>query len=188
MGHMAYVISVENHELSYGDWLTMVFEVFNVPLIDKQVQEPKRYDFFKETFLTMCQLKRENGVWWLGTTVTDEVEIEKEEVCEEAEVQGKSGSGEKFYDAEDEVQGSADVIEEASAMPAPDSIQQKETEASRVDPSAPTGSIPDSVFVSLQAELERPRAYRIQYELDGAQAENARLLALLQQAQSQHKP
>ncbi|GAB2301461.1 hypothetical protein Dimus_035483 [Dionaea muscipula] len=27
--------------------------------------EPKRYDFFEETFLNMCQLKQEQGVWWL---------------------------------------------------------------------------------------------------------------------------
>ncbi|GAB2297654.1 hypothetical protein Dimus_031743 [Dionaea muscipula] len=30
-------------------------------------EEPKRYDYFEETFLTMCKLTRENGVWWIGT-------------------------------------------------------------------------------------------------------------------------
>ncbi|GAB2278903.1 hypothetical protein Dimus_013577, partial [Dionaea muscipula] len=64
--HMAYVISVPSHELPYGDWMTMVFEAYNVPLDDKQGEELKRYDYFEETFLSMCQLKRENGVWWLG--------------------------------------------------------------------------------------------------------------------------
>ncbi|GAB2290381.1 hypothetical protein Dimus_024660 [Dionaea muscipula] len=63
MRHMSYMISVDNHELPYGDWLTMVFEAFKVPLIDKQGVEPKRYDFFEKTFLNMCQLKREQGVW-----------------------------------------------------------------------------------------------------------------------------
>ncbi|GAB2273185.1 hypothetical protein Dimus_007988 [Dionaea muscipula] len=48
--------------------LTMVFKAFDVPLIDKQGEEPKRYDYFEKTFLTMCQLKRENGVWWLSTS------------------------------------------------------------------------------------------------------------------------
>ncbi|GAB2270795.1 hypothetical protein Dimus_005662, partial [Dionaea muscipula] len=67
MRHMSYVISMKGHELPYDDWLTMVFEAFDVPLIDKQGEEPKRYDYFKETFLSMCQLKRENGVWWLGS-------------------------------------------------------------------------------------------------------------------------
>ncbi|GAB2278481.1 hypothetical protein Dimus_013162 [Dionaea muscipula] len=64
---MAYVISVLAHELPYGDWSTMVFEAYNVPLVDKQGEEQKIYDYFEETFLTKCQLKRENVVWWLGT-------------------------------------------------------------------------------------------------------------------------
>ncbi|GAB2279298.1 hypothetical protein Dimus_013943 [Dionaea muscipula] len=58
---------VKDHELPYGDWLTMVFEEFSVPLVDKKREEPKRYDYFEETFLTMCKLTRENGVWWVGT-------------------------------------------------------------------------------------------------------------------------
>ncbi|GAB2279074.1 hypothetical protein Dimus_013734 [Dionaea muscipula] len=36
MRHMSYVISVKDHELPYGDWLTMVFEAFGVPLVDKK--------------------------------------------------------------------------------------------------------------------------------------------------------
>ncbi|GAB2295391.1 hypothetical protein Dimus_029564 [Dionaea muscipula] len=59
--HMSYVISMKDHELPYGDWLTMVFEAFGVPLVDKKGEEPKRYDYFEETFLTMCKLTRENG-------------------------------------------------------------------------------------------------------------------------------
>ncbi|GAB2266006.1 hypothetical protein Dimus_001036 [Dionaea muscipula] len=65
--HMAYVISVPSYELPYGDWLTRVYEAYNVPLDDKQGEKPKSYNYFKETFLSMCQLKREHGVWWLGT-------------------------------------------------------------------------------------------------------------------------
>ncbi|GAB2270614.1 hypothetical protein Dimus_005496 [Dionaea muscipula] len=30
-------------------------------------EEPKRYDYFEETFLTMCKLRREDGVWWIGS-------------------------------------------------------------------------------------------------------------------------
>ncbi|GAB2297911.1 hypothetical protein Dimus_031996, partial [Dionaea muscipula] len=56
--HMSYVISMKDHELPYGDWLTMVFEAFGVPLVDKKGEEPKRYDYFEETFLTMCKLTR----------------------------------------------------------------------------------------------------------------------------------
>ncbi|GAB2301384.1 hypothetical protein Dimus_035410, partial [Dionaea muscipula] len=34
MRNMSYVISMKDHELPYGDWLTMVFEAFGVPLVD----------------------------------------------------------------------------------------------------------------------------------------------------------
>ncbi|GAB2301318.1 hypothetical protein Dimus_035349 [Dionaea muscipula] len=30
-------------------------------------EEPKKYDFFQDTFLTMCKLTRENGIWWIGS-------------------------------------------------------------------------------------------------------------------------
>ncbi|GAB2288216.1 hypothetical protein Dimus_022558 [Dionaea muscipula] len=119
----------EDHELPYGDWLTMVFEEFGVPLVDKKGEEPKRYDYFEETFLTMCKLTRENGVWWMGSGENrrrddemdnPEEEAEKEDegnkdgfdweaVIDEAAVEGESGSGEKFYDAEDKDQGSPEV-------------------------------------------------------------------------------
>ncbi|GAB2279128.1 hypothetical protein Dimus_013783 [Dionaea muscipula] len=111
-----------------------------------------------------------------------------EAVVDEDALQGESGLGENFYDAEDEVQGSAAVVEEVQEVPTPTSIQRKEIEASGVDPSAPTGSILDSVFMTLQPELERARADRIKVDLEKAKAENARLLTLLQQAQSQHNP
>ncbi|GAB2278997.1 hypothetical protein Dimus_013663 [Dionaea muscipula] len=41
MRHMSYVISMKDHELPYEDWLTMVFEEFGVPLVDKKGEEPK---------------------------------------------------------------------------------------------------------------------------------------------------
>ncbi|GAB2278459.1 hypothetical protein Dimus_013142 [Dionaea muscipula] len=133
--HMSYVISMKDHELPYGDWLTMVFEAFGVPLVDKKGEEPKRYDYFEENFLTMCKLTRENGVWWIGSGENrrrdDEVEAPEEEaeeeeegnpadfdwevVIDEAAVEGESGSGEKFYDAEDKEQGSPEVNEEIPA-------------------------------------------------------------------------
>ncbi|GAB2292748.1 hypothetical protein Dimus_026984, partial [Dionaea muscipula] len=146
MRHMSYVISVKDHELPYGDWMTMVFEAFDVPLIDKQGEEPKRYDFFEEAFLSMCQLKRENGVRRDDEEVApvENEEMNEEEkvqpdfdweaVVDEVALQGESGSGEKFYDAEDEVHGSAAVVEEVSEVPTPTSVQQKETEASGVTP------------------------------------------------------
>ncbi|GAB2290422.1 hypothetical protein Dimus_024700 [Dionaea muscipula] len=188
--HMTYVISVPSHELPYGDWLTRVFETYNVPLDGKQGEEPKSYDYFEETFLSMCQLKREHRVWWLGTGENRRKDDENEggeEILREAEVR-ESGSGEKFYDVDDEVQGFADEIVEVLEVPTPISDQQKEKTTAGVDPSDPTGGIPDSEFLKLQAEFDRIRAERLQAELDHARAENARLQALLQQETPQPKP
>ncbi|GAB2283371.1 hypothetical protein Dimus_017885, partial [Dionaea muscipula] len=153
---------------------------------------------------------RENGVWWLGSgenrrrddeevgpaeneeeneeEAEAQLDFDWEEVVDEATLQGESGSGEKFFDAEDEVPGSEEVSEDVSDMPAPASVQQKEKAPAGVDPSAPTGNILDYVMSKLQADFERARANRIQADLEKAQAENARLLSLLQQAQSQPKP
>ncbi|GAB2299169.1 hypothetical protein Dimus_033241 [Dionaea muscipula] len=82
-----------------------------------------------------------------------EVEAEEEEernqdgfdweaVIDEAAVEGESGSGEKFYDTEDENQGSPEVQEEIPATSPQSSAQKKEQTASGVDPSCPTGRIP----------------------------------------------
>ncbi|GAB2268494.1 hypothetical protein Dimus_003451 [Dionaea muscipula] len=131
--HVDYVISVENHELSYGDWLTMVFEAYN--------------------------LRRIDGIWWLG--MEQSKGFEWEAVNEEAEIQGESGSAKKFYDAEDEVQGSANVSNEVREVSAPVSDQQKEKAAAGVDPSVPTGSTPDPLLQHFQAELDRAPADRL---------------------------
>ncbi|GAB2276168.1 hypothetical protein Dimus_010903 [Dionaea muscipula] len=95
----------------------------------------------------------------------------------------ESGSDEQFYDAQVEVK---EPIAEAPAVPVfPTSLGdssnvQKELATAGVDPSALIGSIPNSIFSSLQADFERAHANRIQADLERAQAENARLLALLQ--------
>ncbi|GAB2265718.1 hypothetical protein Dimus_000756 [Dionaea muscipula] len=79
-------------------------------------------------------------------------------------------------------------LQTAPEVVAQASVRQKETTASGVDPSCPTGRIPEAVMNKLQAEFERARANRFQADLEKAQAENARLLALLQQAQTKPKP
>ncbi|GAB2283702.1 hypothetical protein Dimus_018198 [Dionaea muscipula] len=128
-----------------------------------------------------------------------EEEVEKEDewvkddfdweaVIDEATVEGESGSGEKFYDAEDKEQDSPAENEEISAVVPQSSAQQKEQDASGVDPSHPTGRIPEAVMTKLQAEFERKRANRFLADLEKAKAENARLLALLHQAQSKSHP
>ncbi|GAB2265920.1 hypothetical protein Dimus_000951 [Dionaea muscipula] len=133
--------------------------------IKEKGEELKRYNYFKETFHSMCQLKRENRVWWLATGENrrrdDEIEAPAEEAEEEVEaqnsgfdweavvdevaVQGESGSDDLFFDAQVDVE---ELVTEATAAPAfsaspgDSTTQQKETEATRVDPSGPSGHIP----------------------------------------------
>ncbi|GAB2273127.1 hypothetical protein Dimus_007932 [Dionaea muscipula] len=184
MRHMSYVISVKDHELPYGDWLTMVFEDFGVPLVDKQGEEPKRYDYFEETFLSMCQLKRENG-GWLGTgenrrrdNVIDAPAEEEEEDEEEAqnadfdwEVVVDEAADDQFFDAQVDVE---ELVAEVPAVPAfPASLgdsttQQKEPEPSGVDPSGPCSHVQNTVMIELQVEIERAEAKRIQANLEKA--------------------
>ncbi|GAB2278781.1 hypothetical protein Dimus_013455 [Dionaea muscipula] len=197
--------TVKDHELPYGDWMSMIFDAFGVPLVDKKGEEPKRYDYFEETFLTMCKLRREDGIWWVRTGENrrrdddDEVpeeEVEEEEkdqtefdwetVIDEAVEQGESGSDDQFFDAQVEVEEPVTETPSAQEVPAvvaQDSTQQKETAPSGVDPlGGPSGHLPEAVMNKLQAEFERARANRFQADLEKAQAENARLLALRQQA------
>ncbi|GAB2299148.1 hypothetical protein Dimus_033220 [Dionaea muscipula] len=60
-----------------------IFEVFEVPLDDKKGQEPVKTEYFEETFLGMSQLKREDGVWWLGTGANHRRDDVEEEMNEE---------------------------------------------------------------------------------------------------------
>ncbi|GAB2303357.1 hypothetical protein Dimus_037348 [Dionaea muscipula] len=96
----------------------------------------------------------------------------------EAEVEA-SGSDDKFYDAEVEVEEPVDVIVEVpavSAFPASPAdsknVLQKKRTTTGVDPSGPTDSLPDSDFLKPQAELDRACPERCQAELDKARAEN----------------
>ncbi|GAB2266328.1 hypothetical protein Dimus_001342 [Dionaea muscipula] len=174
--------------------------------IYKKGEEPKRYEYFEETFLTMCKLTRENGVWWIGTRENrrkdDEVDAPEEEevdaqqdfdwepVIDEAAVQGESGSDDQFFYAQVDVEEPMTETPAAPAFPASpgdSTTHQKEQTPAGVDPSSPPGHIPKSVMNKLQADFERARANRIHADLEKAQAENARLLALLQQAQSKPK-
>ncbi|GAB2281326.1 hypothetical protein Dimus_015923 [Dionaea muscipula] len=154
------------------------------------------------------QLTRENGIWWIGSgenrrrdndVAAPEGEAEEEEernkddfdweaVIDEAAVEGESGSGERFYDAEYETQGSPEVQEEIPTATPQSSAQQKEQGILGVDPSGPTGRIPEAELLKFQAEFKRKRANRFYDDLEKAKAENVRLLALLHQAQSKPHP
>ncbi|GAB2278425.1 hypothetical protein Dimus_013109, partial [Dionaea muscipula] len=138
---MAYVINVPNHEMPYGELLTRIFEAFHVPLNYKKGEDPKSGE----------HRRRDNEE--AAPAENEEVNVEEgvqqvsdwEAVIDEAALQGESGLGEKFYDAEDEIQESAAVVEEVPEVAAQASAEQKEIEAAGVDPSIPSGSIPHFV-------------------------------------------
>ncbi|GAB2288673.1 hypothetical protein Dimus_022991, partial [Dionaea muscipula] len=148
MMHMAYVILVKDHELPYGDWMSMIFDAFGIPLVDKKGEETKRYDYFEETFLTMCKLRREDGVWWVGTGENrrrdDDDEVLEEEVKRKKRIrlkQGESGSDDQFFDAQVEVEEPVTETPAAPAVPAPSTVQIRQMKTSGVDPSCPTGHL-----------------------------------------------
>ncbi|GAB2294938.1 hypothetical protein Dimus_029128, partial [Dionaea muscipula] len=112
----------------------------------------------------------------------DQTEFDWEAVIDEAAEQGESGSDDQFFDAQVEVEEPVTETPAAPAVPAPSTVQQKVTETTGVDPSGPTGRILEVVMNKMQAKFERAIANIFQTNLEKAQAENARLLALLHQA------
>ncbi|GAB2295161.1 hypothetical protein Dimus_029335 [Dionaea muscipula] len=88
-----------------------------------------------------------------------------EAVIDEVVDQSESGSEEKFYDAKDEIQEPAAVVEKVPAVVAQASAQQKVTETAGVDPSGPSGHLLEFVMNKLQAKFEKARADRIQADL-----------------------
>ncbi|GAB2294369.1 hypothetical protein Dimus_028576 [Dionaea muscipula] len=161
MRHMSYVISMKDHELPYGDWLTMVFEEFGSG-------ENRRRDDDMDNPEEEAEKEDEgnkDGFDW-------------EAVIDEAAVEGESGSGEKFYDAEDKDQSSPEAVEEIRRR-FHEFDSARRTRHFGVDPSCPVGGIPESCDDQVQSEFERKRANRFLAVLEKAKAENARLLALL---------
>ncbi|GAB2292681.1 hypothetical protein Dimus_026918 [Dionaea muscipula] len=122
--HMSYVISVLQHELPYGELLTRVFEAFEVLLNDKEGDEPKRYDFFKET--------RSSGS---GEHIEKQVKRDAD-----------SGSGDRFYDAIDDVRSvdeeivapAAPVVNDPAPIAPVDTPAVQETPAMPASPAAST--------------------------------------------------
>ncbi|GAB2289988.1 hypothetical protein Dimus_024285 [Dionaea muscipula] len=122
--------------------------------------------FMDLTYMDHLMARRENGIWWIGSGENrrrdDDVDAPEEEtededegnkddfdweaVIDEAIVEGESGSGEKFYDAEDEAQGSPDMHDEIPAAETHGSAQQKEQTTSGVDPSRPMRRIRKAEF------------------------------------------
>ncbi|GAB2286141.1 hypothetical protein Dimus_020567 [Dionaea muscipula] len=86
--HMGYVIYKPRHELPYGELLTRIFHAFDVPLDDIEAEQPVKTYKFEETSLSMCGLKRKNGIWWFGSGENrrrDEEENDEDDDQEESE-------------------------------------------------------------------------------------------------------
>ncbi|GAB2281901.1 hypothetical protein Dimus_016466 [Dionaea muscipula] len=140
-------------------------------------------EFDHEKLATILGIPGNNGIYEVEKEEENRIGFDWEAMIDEVAIEGESGSGEKFYDAEDENQGSPEVQEEIPpAVPASSSAQQKDKKPSGVDPSGPNSR--EAEFLKFQAEFERKRANRFHDDLEKAKAENARLLALLHQAQT----
>ncbi|GAB2268502.1 hypothetical protein Dimus_003459 [Dionaea muscipula] len=102
-----------------------VFDTFEVPLDDKEGKEEVKTDFLEETFLTMCQLKRIDGMWRVGTgegrrrddDETPAENVENVEVNKGEEVQQDFDREQVEEDAE--IQGEEQVEEEAEVQGEP---------------------------------------------------------------------
>ncbi|GAB2299433.1 hypothetical protein Dimus_033501 [Dionaea muscipula] len=129
--------NVSQHELPYGELLTRVFEAYEVPLNNKEGEEPKRTDFFEETFLTMSQLKRKNG-------------MKKDLLMRRLQLPDVN-------DLAPAAPADTPVVQAALAIPASPAastnVQRKgKIVTIGVDPS---GNLPDYLLLHLQAEMDR---------------------------------
>ncbi|GAB2290096.1 hypothetical protein Dimus_024385 [Dionaea muscipula] len=161
MRHMSYVISMKDHELPYGDWLTLVFEAFGVPLVIKKGEEPKKYDFFEDTFLTMCNRP---GKMEYGGIESDD----------------------QFYDAQ---VGEEEPSDETPSRHSESQLHLRLSEKIKNSQESTLGSYSRDARISeVPSEFERKRANRFHDELEKAKVENAKLLALLHKTQTKPHP
>ncbi|GAB2276032.1 hypothetical protein Dimus_010774, partial [Dionaea muscipula] len=130
MRHMSYVISMKDHELPYGDWLTLIFEAFGVPLVIKKGEEPKKYDFFEDTFLTMCKLLR-----------------------------GNRGRKRSFMMLEEEARGSPEPLDEIQRDATPVQLDEKDKGIAGVDPSGPTNREAEFLKFQAEFERKRANRF-----------------------------
>ncbi|GAB2279097.1 hypothetical protein Dimus_013753 [Dionaea muscipula] len=157
MRHMSYVISMKDHELPYRDWLTMVFEDFGVPLVDKKGEEPKRIEEgMMRLMLQQKRLKRKKRH-------RIKILIGKLSLMR-LQFRGIFGSDDLFFDAQVDVEepaAEAPVVPPFPASPRDSTNQQREQTTAGVDLSGLSCHILESVMIKLQAEFQRARVNRI---------------------------
>ncbi|GAB2275566.1 hypothetical protein Dimus_010325, partial [Dionaea muscipula] len=57
----------EDHELPYGDWLTLVFEAFGVPLVIKKEKSLRNMISLRTPSSPCAKPTGEDGIWWIGS-------------------------------------------------------------------------------------------------------------------------
>ncbi|GAB2268076.1 hypothetical protein Dimus_003054 [Dionaea muscipula] len=149
--------------------------------------------------------QRENGIWWIGSEENrrrdddeeapeEEAEDENEEnqddfdweaVIDEATVEGESGSDDQFYDAQVEVE---EPMMKHQQRPDSSSFIFNSTERSRTFGVDPRVLLAEKSNFEISSEFERKRANRFHDKSEKAKVENAKLLALLHQAQTKPHP
>ncbi|GAB2275491.1 hypothetical protein Dimus_010249 [Dionaea muscipula] len=92
-----------------------------------------------------------------------DIEFDSERLASILGIPGNNG----IFDVEEPV-AEVPIVQAFPASPGDSTTQQKEPEAVGVDPSGPSGHIPESVMIKLQAEFERARANKIQADLEKA--------------------
>ncbi|GAB2276261.1 hypothetical protein Dimus_010992 [Dionaea muscipula] len=93
-------------------------------------------EFDHEKLATILGIPGNNGICEHVKDVWEESKyIKPLEITRRSAIEGESGSREKFYDAEDENQGSPEVQEEIPTTTPQSSTHEKDKEHSGVDPS-----------------------------------------------------
>ncbi|GAB2302814.1 hypothetical protein Dimus_036807 [Dionaea muscipula] len=144
--------------LPYGDWMTMVFEAFGVPLVNKKGEEPKRYDYFEETFLTMSEEEAEKEE-------ENQTGFDWEAIIDEAATEGESGSDDQFYDAQ---VGEEEPSVKLSGTSGPDFIFDSARKIENLRESTPRVPLARRRLYEISSEFERKRASRFHDELEKA--------------------
>ncbi|GAB2303735.1 hypothetical protein Dimus_037718 [Dionaea muscipula] len=187
MRHMSYVISMKDHELPYGDWLTMVFEEFGVQLVDKKGEErsdmtilrrlssPCASDKREWCLVGWSWRKREEEMMWLmlrkkRMRKKEEIEVEfdwESLSLMKAAVEGESGSDERFYDARVDVEEPMTRLRFARKWLLEASIRRRK-QRHRESTLVSHWSNSEAVMNKLQGEFERARDDRFQGDLEKA--------------------
>ncbi|GAB2294505.1 hypothetical protein Dimus_028710 [Dionaea muscipula] len=111
-------------------------EVWEESKYTKPLEITRRFANDENITAEVEKIEEEMMMWmhWKDEQKRKKDDFDWEAVIDEATVEGESGSGEKFYDAEDKDQSSPEVQEEIPAATPQSSAQRREQWYFRVDP------------------------------------------------------